>query len=54
MENMENTYIKKPKRRREPSFDNRFIGIAVIVLLVVLAVIAFAKFASLKTLFWLE
>ena len=46
--------LKKPKRRREPSYDRRFIGIAVIVMLVVLLVILIAKFASLKTLFWLE
>lgn len=47
--------VKKTRRqRREPSFDSRFIGLAVIVLLVVLAVVGFAKFASLKTLFWLE
>jgi hypothetical protein len=46
--------LKQSKKRRELSFDDRFIWAAFIVLLIVLLVIGIAKFASLKTLFWLE
>ena len=44
----------KTKRRREKSFDDRFVWAAFIVFLIVLLVIGIAKFASLKILFWLD
>lgn len=44
----------KTKKRREPSYDARFIWAGFIVFLIVLLVIGIAKFASLKPLFWLE
>ncbi len=43
--------LKKPKWRRESSFDDRFIWAAFIIFLIVLLVIGGAKFASLITLF---
>ena len=46
--------LKKTNRRRELSFDDRFIWAAFIIFLIVLLVIGIAKFASLKTLFWFE
>jgi len=46
--------LKKTNRRRELNFDDRFIWSAFIIFLIVLLVIGIAKFASLKTLFWLE
>lgn len=46
--------LKQSKKRREKSFDDRFIWVGFIVLLIVLLVIGIAKFASLKTIFWLE
>lgn len=45
---------KKLKPKREPSYNAHFILTGLIVLLVVLLVIGVAKFASVKTLFWLE
>lgn len=49
-----NMVLKKTKRRRELSFDDRFIWAAFIIFLIVLLMIGITKFASLKTLFWLE
>lgn len=46
--------LKKPKWRREPSFDDRFIWAGFTVFLIVLLVVGIAKFSSLKTSFWLE
>lgn len=45
--------LKKPKRRREPRGSDPG-WIVVIVILSIVLVILIAKFASLKTLFWLE
>lgn len=46
--------FKKSNRRREPSYNSRFILIAATVLLAVVAVVITAKFATIKALFWLE
>ncbi len=46
--------LKKPKRRHESSFDDRFIWAAFTIFLFVLLVIAIVKFMSLKNLFWFE
>lgn len=54
MREVKKMYEKKSKPRREPSYTPRFVWMAVVVLLIVLLVIGIAKFATLKTLFWLE
>lgn len=46
--------LKQKNKRRELSFDDRFIWAAFIIFLIILLVVGIAKFASLKTLFWLE